>query len=52
MGRLHIADKQVDWVSVTREYLDELYATIAEQKETIWQLTKSSNSLPTKSTNG
>ena len=29
MGRLDIPDKQTDWVSVSKEYLEELYEEIA-----------------------
>jgi hypothetical protein len=38
MGRLDLNDKRVDWVSVTREYLNELYGEIAalrEERETL-----------------
>ena len=32
MGRLDHPDKQVDWVSVSKEYLAELYEKIASLK--------------------
>lgn len=29
MGRLDLSDRRVDWVNVTREFLDELYDEVA-----------------------